>query len=72
MKNSYYEKFCHDFSDFSENLLQEDLYFSEIDYNLINNKSFFNNNVECYNCDAEFSFNNQLHNYLTECKLFIF
>ena len=67
MKNSYYKKFCHDFSDFSDSFLQ-DFYFSEIDYNLMNNKSFFNNNAECYNCDAEFSSNNQLHNHLTKCK----
>ena len=72
MKNSYYKKFCHDFSDFSDDFLQEDLYFSEIDYNLADNESFFNNNAECYNCDVKFSFNNQFHNYLIECKSFIF
>ena len=71
MKNSYYKKFCHDFSNFSDflnNFLQKNLYSSEIDYNFMNNKNFFNNNIKCYNCDAEFSSNNQLHNYLTECK----
>src|SRR5204863_6598210 len=60
MKNSYYKKFCHDFSDFSDDFLQEDFYSSEIDYNLADNKSFFNNNAECYNCDVKFSSNNQL------------
>ena len=68
MKNLYYEKFYHDFSNFSDNFLQEDLYSSKIDYNLVNNENFFNNNAKYYNCDAEFFFNNQLHNYLTECK----
>jgi len=68
VKNLYYEKFCHDSLDFSDSLLQEDFYSSEIDYNFVNNKSFFNNNAECYNYDAEFSFNNQLHNHLIECK----
>ena len=72
MKNLYYEEFCHDFLNFLNNFLQENFYFLEIDYNFMNNKSFFNNNIKCYNCDAEFSFNNQFHNYLTECKLFIF
>ena len=68
MKNLYYKKFCHDFSDFSDDFLQEDFYSSEIDYSLVNNESFFNNNAEYYNCDAEFSSNNQLHNHLTEYK----
>ena len=68
MKNLYYKKFCHDFSDFSDDFLQEDFYSSEIDYNLADNKNFFNNNAKYYNCDAEFSSNNQLHNHLTECK----
>ena len=68
VKNSYYKKFCHDFSDFSNDFLQEDFYFSEIDYSLADNKSFFNNNAECYNCDAEFSSNNQFHNHLIACK----
>ena len=71
MKNLYYKKFYHDFSDFSDSLLQENLYSSEIDYSLSDNKNFFNNNAECYNCDAEFSSNNQFHNHLTECKSFI-
>ena len=72
MKNLYYKKFCHNFSNFSNSFLQENFYFSEINYNLTDNKSFFNNNAKCYNCDAEFSFNNQLHNYLTECKSSMF
>ena len=71
MKNSYYEKFCHDFLDFSDNFLQENLYSSKINYNFADNESFFNNNVKCYNCDAEFFSNNQLYNYLIECKLFM-
>ena len=72
MKNLYYKKFCHDFSNSSDDFLQENFYSSEIDYNLTDNESFFNNNVECYNCDAEFSSNNQFHNYLTECKSSMF
>ena len=71
MKNSYYENFCHNFSnfsDFSNSFLQENFYSSKIDYNFLNNESFFNNNAECYNCDVKFSFNNQLHNHLIECK----
>ena len=72
MKNLYYKKFYHDFSNFSDDFLQENIYSSEIDYNLMNNKSFFNNNAEYYNCDVKFSSNNQLYNYLTECKSFIF
>ena len=71
MKNLYYKKFCHDFLNFSNSLLQENFYSSEIDYSLVNNKNFFNNNAECYNCDAEFSSNNQLHSHLTECKSFM-
>ena len=71
MKNSYYKKFYHDSSNFLNNLLQKDFYFSKIDYSLTNNKNFFNNNAECYNCDIKFSSNNQLHNYLTECKSFM-
>ena len=67
MKNSYYKEFCHDFSDFSDNFLQEDFYSSEIDYSLTNNE-ISNNNAECYNCDVEFLSNNQLHSHLTECK----
>ena len=61
MKNLYYKKSYHNFSDFSNDFLQENFYSSKIDYNLTNNESFFNNNAECYNCDAEFSSNNQLY-----------
>ena len=57
VKNSYYEKFCHDFSDFSDNFLQENFYSLKTDYSLMNNKSF-NNNTKCYNYDVEFSSNN--------------
>ena len=71
MKNSYYKKFYHDFSDFLNNFLQEDFYSSEINYNFSDNESFFNNNAEYYNYDVKFSSNNQLHNHLIECKLFI-
>ena len=71
MKNLYYKKFYNDSSDFSDDFLQEDLYSSEINYSLIDNESFFNNNIECYNYNVKFLSNNQLHNYLTECKLFI-
>ena len=70
MKNSYYKEFCHDSSDFSDNFLQENLYFSETDYSFADNESF-NNNTKCYNYDVEFSFNNQLHSHLTECKSFM-
>ena len=59
VKNSYYEEFCHNFSDFSET-----------NYNFMNNESF-NNNIKYYNCDIEFSSNNQLHSYLIECKSFM-
>ena len=68
MKNSYYEEFYNDSSDFSDDFLQENLYSSETNYSLINNESFFNNNAKCYNYNAEFLSNNQFHNHLTECK----
>ena len=71
VKNLYYKKFCHDLSDFSDNFLQENFYFLKIDYNFADNESFFNNNAECYNCNAEFSSNNQFYNHLIACKSFI-
>ena len=70
MKNSYYEEFCHDSANFSDNLLQENFYSSKTNYNFTDNESF-NNNTKCYNYDVEFSSNNQLHSHLTECKSFM-
>ena len=62
MESSYYEEF----SVIVKTQLQENIYSAETD----NNSTDDFINAECYNCDIEFAFNNQLHSHLTQCNDF--